>query len=132
VSNAVQYTQVGGHITVRLEGLPEVLILRVEDNGPGVPQEEASRLFGRFYRLGEGDGSGLGLSIVQRIAEMHFGQVRAERSPGGGLAVIVELPRNGASGVDVAQRATAPLGAAGNEARAGSGNSDSSITGCLA
>jgi two-component system sensor histidine kinase QseC len=115
VSNAVQYTPVGGRITVRLENTPEGLILRVEDNGPGVPQEEASRLFERFYRLGEGDGSGLGLSIVQRIAEMHFGRVWAEGRPGGGLAMIVELPRCSTAGAGQMRRQLLPIGARGED-----------------
>jgi two-component system sensor histidine kinase TctE len=76
IENAVRYTQEGGTVTVSiLNG--ETVGLAVEDNGPGIPQEERERVFERFYRiLGTGiSGSGLGLSIVNEIARSHNARV---------------------------------------------------------
>ena len=70
--------------------------LEVTDNGPGVPPEELARLGERFHRLpgAAESGSGLGLSIVLRIAELHRGRVRFAAGPDDrGLEVAVELPR---------------------------------------
>jgi two-component system sensor histidine kinase QseC len=91
VDNAVRYTQPGGRVEVRVSPGP---VLEVCDNGPGVPAQELGRLGERFHRLaGQGEtGSGLGLSIVLRIAELHGGAVRFSPGPGGhGLRVSVEL-----------------------------------------
>jgi signal transduction histidine kinase len=73
VDNAVRYTPPGGRVLVTLQGAN----LTVADNGPGVPAAELGRLGERFHRLappGE-SGSGLGLSIVLRIAELHGARV---------------------------------------------------------
>jgi len=69
-------------------------VVRVEDSGPGVPPDLHGRIFDRFFRVpGAPGGSGLGLSIVRRIAELHHGSVTADRSEGlGGLRVEVRLP----------------------------------------
>lgn len=69
--------------------------LVVADNGPGVPEAELSRLGERFHRLAPAGetGSGLGLSIVLRIAELHRARVRFANAPGGGLVATVEFPR---------------------------------------
>ncbi len=63
----------------------EKVDLIVEDNGPGIPEEERERVFERFYRLIDRDvsGSGLGLAIVREIALMHEAEVSLEDGPGG-------------------------------------------------
>lgn len=94
VGNAVQYTPVGGRIVVSLQAEAQRICLRVADSGPGVPAEQREQLFRRFYRQGEGLGAGLGLSIVQRIVELHRGEIRLGEAPLGGLEVAVWLPRN--------------------------------------
>jgi two-component system, OmpR family, sensor histidine kinase TctE len=82
VDNAVQYTPGGGTVTVRL--LPDryspLVVLQVEDNGPGIPLAEREMVFQPFYRaLGsEVDGSGLGLAIVREIVERHGGSIEVE------------------------------------------------------
>jgi signal transduction histidine kinase len=95
VDNAVRYTPAGGQVRVAVRRAGPLARLEVIDNGRGVPAEEIARLGERFHRLaapGE-QGSGLGLSIVRRIAELHGGSVRFSPGPGGaGLAAVVELP----------------------------------------
>ena len=82
VDNALQYTPRGGTVTVRVLADPfgQVLVLQVEDNGPGIPEAEHELVFQPFYRaLGtEVDGSGLGLAIVREIAERHDASVGIE------------------------------------------------------
>ncbi len=96
VDNAVRYTLAGGRVRVAVTGDNRAARVEITDDGPGVPAQELARLGERFHRLaapGE-TGSGLGLSIVLRIAELHRGRVRFAAGPGGsGLAVSVELPR---------------------------------------
>lgn len=94
VSNAVQYTPEGGRIQVQLEAQADAILLRVQDSGPGVAEAQREKLFERFYRLGEGQGAGLGLSIVRRVVELHRGSISLGDSPLGGLEVAVRLPRN--------------------------------------
>ncbi len=79
VDNALQYTPAGGTVTVRVVDDPfgQVVVLQVEDNGPGIAAEERERVFRPFYRvLGSNvDGSGLGLAIVREIAQGHDAEV---------------------------------------------------------
>ncbi|MGC3963150.1 MAG: sensor histidine kinase N-terminal domain-containing protein [Rhodocyclaceae bacterium] len=97
VDNAVKYTPSGGTVTVSVTASDAdgMAVLRVRDNGPGVPEEERERIFERFYRvLGTGaEGSGLGLSIVREIAELHGGTVTLNANEDGiGTVVTVRLP----------------------------------------
>lgn len=100
VDNAVQYTPGGGTVTVRLLADPygQVVVMQVEDNGPGIPEAERELVFRPFYRtLGtDVDGSGLGLAIVREIAERHGGTVEVEathaRAIAPGARVTVRLP----------------------------------------
>jgi len=95
VSNAIQYTPIQGSIQISLEAQTNALLLSVQDSGPGVPAELRDKLFERFFRLGGGQGAGLGLSIVARIIELHQGSIELTESPTlGGLAVQVRLPRH--------------------------------------
>ena len=93
VDNAVRYTPAGGRVRVSLEDMAGAVRLTVSDNGPGVPSAELGRLGERFHRLapaGEA-GSGLGLSIVLRIAELHHAQARFANAAGGGFVASVEF-----------------------------------------
>ena len=95
VDNAVRYTPPGGRVRAAVRAEAGLARLEVSDDGPGVPPAELTRLGERFHRLADPgeSGSGLGLSIVQRIAELHGGKVRYSAGPGGrGLAAAVELP----------------------------------------
>jgi two-component system sensor histidine kinase TctE len=99
VDNALQYTPRGGAVTVRLlaDRFGQVVVLQVEDNGPGIPEAERELVFQPFYRaLGtEVDGSGLGLAIVREIAERHGASVSIEptylRGPMPGTRVTVRF-----------------------------------------
>jgi len=100
IDNAIRYAPESGEVRVRLaraagaaEGAGRVL-LSVCDDGPGVAPELRERIFERFYQQapGKGQGAGLGLSIVARIAELYGADISAENGAGGGLCVAVHLP----------------------------------------
>jgi two-component system sensor histidine kinase TctE len=96
LDNAVRYTPVGGHVTVRVTSHPQGIALNVEDNGPGIPAEDRERVFERFYRvLGTGvEGCGLGLAIVREIALLHRGEASLSSGAGGtGTRVSITFPR---------------------------------------
>jgi two-component system sensor histidine kinase QseC len=96
VDNAIRYSPPHSTVVLHLSQNAEHEVqLEVTDNGPGIPAEEMQRVMERFYRLpGSGQqGSGLGLSIVQRIAEHHRARLSlAAASPQGGLRVTVIFP----------------------------------------
>jgi signal transduction histidine kinase len=98
VSNAVKYSLKGGTITVAVCHDAEEIVCTVSDHGPGLLPEDAARLFGRFQRLSAkptgGEGStGLGLSIVKRIAELHGGRTEAmSEGPGRGATFAIRFP----------------------------------------
>lgn len=95
VDNAIRYTPPGGEVQVRLSQEDAAVCLVVEDNGPGIPQAQREELFQRFQR-GEGveaQGSGLGLSIVKQIADLHGAQiVLSDASNDQGLRVTISFP----------------------------------------
>lgn len=95
IENAVRYTPRQGKVDVNLRHEPSAAILEVIDSGPGIPPEERARVFDRFYRGAsvEVSGSGLGLSIVKRIAQQHRARLSLGDNPnGGGLRVEVRFP----------------------------------------
>src|SRR5215831_13685429 len=98
VSNAIKYSPIGGKIAVLVTHDDASIIIRVTDQGAGLSPEDLSRLFGRFQRLSAkptaGESStGLGLSIVKRIIDMHGGEVTAEsEGPGKGSTFSIILP----------------------------------------
>jgi two-component system sensor histidine kinase TctE len=72
IDNAIRYNRPGGSVSVRVFGDAEYVMLDVEDDGPGIPEVERSKVFTRFYRLSRDQnrpGSGLGLSIVHLLAQ---------------------------------------------------------------
>jgi len=94
VDNAIKYTPTGGHVRVGSLELAGKAILIVQDDGPGVPEKERKRIFDRFVRL-EADrgrpGSGLGLSLVRAVANMHGAEIVAEDAEPG-LRISIVLP----------------------------------------
>ncbi|MDD0980467.1 MULTISPECIES: ATP-binding protein [Pseudomonas] len=93
VSNAANFSPPGGLITVGLAKHNDHYELSVEDQGPGIDEAERDRLFERFYSRGNDHGAGLGLTIVQSIANRLGGQVRLENRPSGGLRATFEFAR---------------------------------------
>ena len=95
VANAISHTPPGTQIRVRTGIADGEAQLVVEDDGPGIPEEHAARVFDRFVRgVGDSGGStGLGLAIVHAVATGHDGSVRVEPTPGsGGARFVVQLP----------------------------------------
>jgi signal transduction histidine kinase len=99
VSNAIKYTPSGGSIGVQVNAVPDGIEISVRDDGAGLMPEDMARLFGRFQRLSAkptaGESStGLGLSIVKKIAELHGGRISARSDgPGRGSTFTLVLPR---------------------------------------
>lgn len=94
VDNAIRYTQKQGKVQVSTRTNEAGVFLEVQDDGPGIIQEDRERVFDRFYRVPgtTSDGSGLGLSIVKRIIDLHSGSIGLEGPPG--LRVRVFLPHS--------------------------------------
>jgi signal transduction histidine kinase len=96
LSNAIKYSPTGGSIEVEVTmPSPERAQLVVRDHGLGVPLEERSRLFDRFYRAqaaGQVVGFGLGLYICRQLVEWHGGRIAAEFPADGGTCIVVSLP----------------------------------------
>ncbi|MDX8407931.1 MAG: ATP-binding protein [Mariprofundaceae bacterium] len=97
VENAIRYAPAGSDIRVRMEYADGKLLLAVEDDGPGVPDKELSRLTERFYRVDKArarkeGGHGLGLAIVQELVDMHGGKVSFANIEPHGLKAEIQLP----------------------------------------
>lgn len=96
LDNAVKYTPSGGTVTVEVKNYEMFSAIRVADTGPGIPEAEQAKIFGRFYR-GAGnyrvEGVGIGLYLTRRIAEKQGGYVKVESVPEKGSAFSLFLPR---------------------------------------
>jgi signal transduction histidine kinase len=95
-TNAVKFTPDGGHITLRVRAEGPRAAIEVQDTGVGIPEEERSLLFNRFYRTTHAqaeavNGSGLGLSIARSIAQLHGARISARSTPGQGSTFTVEF-----------------------------------------
>ncbi|HET7010442.1 MAG TPA: ATP-binding protein [Anaerolineales bacterium] len=98
IDNAVKYTPPGGRVRVSAEAEGDQVILRVQDDGPGIPPAEQPYLFDRFYRASnvpeDSTGTGLGLSIVKSIVDNHQGRIWVDSKLGAGTTFTVVLPRS--------------------------------------
>ncbi len=97
VANAILYAPAG--TTIRIDAAREDghVALSVSDEGPGIPEEDVSRVFERFYRVDKSrardpGGTGLGLAIVKHLVELHGGTARVENRAEGGARFVLELP----------------------------------------
>ncbi|MFG2960617.1 sensor histidine kinase [Streptomyces sp. NPDC048291] len=91
MANVRTHTPVEAGVTLGVERSDGVVRVCVADEGPGLGEEDAARIFDRFFRVGSAEGSGLGMAIVQGVVEAHGGEVGVRTSPGEGLAVTVTL-----------------------------------------
>jgi len=127
MGNALRYTPEGSPVEIMVgtqqrEG-QKFSVIKVRDHGPGISEEDAARVFERFYRADTSrdrntGGSGLGLAIVAAIVASHGGSVRVEATPGGGATLAIELPfkalDDGAADDSLAEGTAAPSTDAAN------------------
>jgi signal transduction histidine kinase len=106
LDNAAKYTPDGGHVSLTVESLPDEVLIRVRDNGNGMPPEKLNDVFGLFTQLGSSDdirheGLGLGLRLVRTLTEAHGGTVNAVSDGiGKGSEFLVRLPVRVATAAD--------------------------------
>jgi signal transduction histidine kinase len=111
LSNALKFTPRGGTVTVRAEVEPDEIAFTVEDDGPGIPEDQLERIFDRFHQVDasasrEHGGTGLGLALARELARLHGGNVTVRSRLGAGAAFRVELPRD--PGVALIERRRRP------------------------
>jgi signal transduction histidine kinase len=97
LDNAVKYGPPAQTITVGSEVAGDRVRIWVEDQGPGIPNEDRQRVWEPYVRLSRDaesatGGSGIGLSVVRELVSLHGGRTRAESAPGGGARVVIDLP----------------------------------------
>ena len=111
VGNALKYTPDGGKIEVSLVPDNKYALIKVKDNGPGIPKSAQDRLFQEFYRVKTEEtahisGTGLGLSLVKSVINAHKGKVWVDSDAGQGATFYIQLPIPETMGVDLARFAT--------------------------
>ncbi len=97
VRNAVRYSPAGGLVTVKAKAAAGWLLIRVQDQGPGVPVALLQRIFEPFFRVSDArdrdsGGNGIGLAITARVVALHGGMVQAQNHSDGGLVMEIRLP----------------------------------------
>ncbi len=97
VDNAIKYSGRGSTVKVRGEQTEDAVVLRVKDQGTGIPKEHLTRIFERFYRVDKArssseGGTGLGLAIAKHIVNAHHGRIEVHSSPGEGSTFSIHLP----------------------------------------
>jgi signal transduction histidine kinase len=97
LSNAVKFTPKGGHIYVNIYEKNHKVIIRVKDTGIGIPIEKKESVFEKFVQVDKTstrnrEGSGIGLSIVKSLVELHNGNIYLKSEPGAGSEFIIEIP----------------------------------------
>lgn len=97
LDNACSYTPIGGHITLSASFNKHKVLLKVSDNGPGIPPEHREHIFDRFYRADtsrtQKEHCGLGLAIAQELAFLHSGRLYLDTAVSNGTTFVLELPR---------------------------------------
>ncbi len=97
IENAIKYNRDGGRVMVSLNADHKYFYVKIEDTGIGIPEEEQSLVFDRFYRVDkarsrETGGTGLGLAITKSAVQMHKGAVKVQSIPGVGSIFTVRIP----------------------------------------
>jgi two-component system phosphate regulon sensor histidine kinase PhoR len=93
----VKFTRPGGEVVLSADSVEGAVRFAVKDTGIGIPAEEVSRIFERFYRVDKsraGSGTGLGLSIARHIVEAHGGEIWVESEEGRGSTFFFTIPRS--------------------------------------
>lgn len=98
LSNALKYAPDKSCIQVSLDADDTVVRIEVADSGPGIPEEERSRIFNRFYRLGDKEGTGLGLAVCKSIIEAHGGEIGVVSNVPFGASFVCTFPFRRACG----------------------------------
>lgn len=98
LSNAFKYTKPQGSIELLVSEEPDVILIKVIDNGIGIPKKDIDKIFDRFYQAGNDianiartPSTGIGLALVKHVTELHHGSVKVESTPGYGTIFIVSL-----------------------------------------
>ena len=97
VTNAIDActeSESGNLVILKTRGVPDQLVLTVEDNGIGMSEEVLSRIYSRFFSTKAAGGTGLGLHVVKKMAEEHGGTIEVDSVPGEGTAFHIHLPRS--------------------------------------
>jgi two-component system, OmpR family, sensor histidine kinase BaeS len=92
VSNALRYSPAGGTVTVDVDPGTAAVVIRVSDDGPGIPAADLPHIFDRFYKGTSSNGSGLGLTIARNLMLAHGGTLSAENRPHGGTTFSAAVP----------------------------------------
>ena len=96
LSNAVKFSPQGGVIGIRMEQEDKLLVVSIQDQGPGIPENELEQVFDKFVQSSKtksgAGGTGLGLAICREIMNAHKGRIRAENSADGGAVFVFEIP----------------------------------------
>jgi signal transduction histidine kinase len=100
LQNAYQHSPENSMVDVHIRPLINRVVIRIRDQGPGIPEEKLETIFQRYYRVRRNDetspeGLGLGLTISKRIVESHDGRLYAHNSQDGGAEFVIELPCSG-------------------------------------
>ena len=95
LSNAFKYTGDGESVSVKLYKENKNVVLQVIDTGAGIPEDKQQKIFERFYQIENGhEGSGIGLSLVQRLVELHHGQITLVSEVGEGSTFSIYIPQD--------------------------------------
>ena len=118
LSNAIKFSPAASTVRIHTEATPDSILLKVSDEGRGIPSEKLDSIFERFQQVEPSDarqkgGTGLGLSICRSIVQQHSGSIWAQRNLGPGTTFYVMFPRITRAS-DIAQLANPPLSARGN------------------
>jgi PAS domain S-box-containing protein len=97
ISNAIKFTKIGGYIYVNIYDKQDTVIISVRDTGIGIPQEKHKEIFERFIQIDKSlsrkrEGSGIGLSLVKSLVEMHEGKIYLNKEITNGSEFVIELP----------------------------------------